>query len=160
MQYQIPGKKVNFATSSLSCHWTIELSIRFEETLFRDLTWVHRKLMQTTITKTNQLQKKWKPQQWAGISKIENHFLSVNWKLFKLNGQFSINQTWLPEEDLDGRALKAEPADNGLEVEELRILLAAAIWVEFTIWEIWLISVGALLAISRIWRWTDLFISK
>ena len=133
--------------------------------------------MQTTITKTNQLQKKWKPQQWAGISKIENHFLSVNWKLFKLNttivsnmatgifvinynGQFSINQTWLPEEDLDGRALKAEPADNGLEVEELRILLAAAIWVEFTIWEIWLISVGALLAISRIWRWTDLFNSK
>ena len=71
--------------------------------------------MHTNITKTNQLQKKWKPQQWAGISKIENHFLSVNWKLFKLNmtivsnmsngrvvinnimfnGQFSFNQTWL-----------------------------------------------------------------
>jgi hypothetical protein len=65
-----------------------------------------------------------------------------------------------PDSDPDGRALKAEPDDNGLEVEELRWLLAAAVWVEFTSWEIRLISVIALLAISRICRWTDLSISK
>ena len=55
----------------------------------------------------------------------------------------------------DGRALEAEP--ERLEVEGFRGVLVR---VDLTNWEIRLIYVIALLAISRIRRWTDSFISE
>ena len=60
-----------------------------------------------------------------------------------------------PDSNPDGRALEAKP--DRLEVEDFRGVLVR---VDLTNWEIRLIYVIALLAISSICRWTDSIISE
>ena len=59
-----------------------------------------------------------------------------------------------PDSNPDGRALEAKP--DRLEVEDFRGVLVR---VDLTNWEIRLIYVIALLAISSICRWTDSYSS-
>ena len=63
-----------------------------------------------------------------------------------------------PDSNPDGRVQQAEP--DGLEVENLRRVLVKIDLPQLTNWEIRLIYVMALLAISRICRWTGSFISE
>ena len=60
-----------------------------------------------------------------------------------------------PDSNPDGRALEAKP--DRLEVEDFHGVLVR---VDLTNWEIRLIYVIALLAISSICRWTDSIISE
>ena len=69
---------------------------------------------------------------------------------------YSEHQEEAPDSSPDGRAQQAEP--DGLEVEDLRRVLVRIDLPQITNWEIRLIYIMALLAISRIFRWTGSFI--
>ena len=69
---------------------------------------------------------------------------------------YSEHQEEAPDSNPDGRAQQAEP--DGLEVEDLRRVLVRIDLPQFTNWEIRLMYIMTLLAISRIFRWTGSFI--
>ena len=69
---------------------------------------------------------------------------------------YSEHQEEAPDSNPDGRAQQAEP--DGLEVEDLRRVLVRIDLPQFTNWEIRLMYIMALLAISRSFRWTGSFI--
>ena len=71
---------------------------------------------------------------------------------------YSEHQEEAPDSNPDGRAKQAEP--DGLEVEDLRRVLVRIDLPQLTNWEIRLIYIKALLAISRIFRWTGSLISE
>ena len=71
---------------------------------------------------------------------------------------YSEHQEEAPDSNPDGRAQQAVP--DRLEVEDLRRVLVRIDLPQLTNWEIRLIYIMALLAISRIFRWTGSFISE